>query len=158
MQSEGTDTFSNYIQLEIYQLVKNCEKCDKVCLSKYDISSSQSYTLMSIPQEGSLSMYEISKIMGIACSSMTRIVNPLVKKGLIQRGTDETDRRIVLINLTKKGLELQAELEKEFNTFFNYVYKNIKPGDLQAILNSMKKVNVAFAEAIKGYSDNSNME
>jgi DNA-binding MarR family transcriptional regulator len=66
------------------------------------LSSLQSYTLMSLPIEGSLSMYELSKRIGVTCSSMTRIVYPLVRKGLVDRGHDNEDRRIVQISLTKK--------------------------------------------------------
>ena len=151
MKSNELNTYANAIQNQIYQLIKNGEQCDKICLSQYKVTTSQSCTLLSLPQKGSLSMNELSEVMGIVCSSMTRIVDSLVKKKLVQRRIDDKDRRIVRVSLTKQGQELGVTLEKEFQIFFKSVLENIRDQELHVILDSMEKVNRAFLESFKNY-------
>lgn len=46
-------------------------------------------------------------------SNVSRLVEKLRKKELVQRHTSESDRRACDVAITKKGLDLLAELDKE---------------------------------------------
>lgn len=149
MSPDELNTFAITLQRQIYQLVKNHEHCDKVCLSQHGVTASQGYTLLSLPQEGHLSMNELSEAMGITCSTMTRIVDPLVNKKLVQRKTDDEDRRIVRVSLTGQGQELRLTLERELQDLFKYVLGGIQEDEFQNILYCIGKVNTAIAKACK---------
>lgn len=149
MNSNELNTFVIALQQQIYKLVKNNEQCDKVCLSQHGVTASQGYAVLTLPREGSLSMYELSEAIGITGSTMTRIVDPLVNKGLVQRKTDDEDRRIVRVSLTEQGRTLRLTLEKELQEFFKLVLGEIQDDELQTIVDSVKKVNMAFSEAFK---------
>lgn len=97
------NTFAADAQRLIYTLVKSYETCDRVCLTQFGVTSSQGYTLLALPRQGHLSMNELSEAMGVANSTMTRMVDQLVRKGLVQRRPDDEDRRMVQVRLSEQG-------------------------------------------------------
>lgn len=56
-------------------------------------------------------------------SDVSRIVDRLYKKGLLQRRTCERDKRLVDIVLSKKGKQLMKELESNVDQLDSYLHK-----------------------------------
>jgi DNA-binding MarR family transcriptional regulator len=52
---------------------------------------------------GALTMNELAEKMYLSISTVTRVVEELVKKGYVQREEDPADRRIRVIDLTDEG-------------------------------------------------------
>jgi DNA-binding MarR family transcriptional regulator len=61
---------------------------------------------------GITSMAEISRLMGVAPSTLVYVVDGLVKKNLVKRSKDPNDRRREPLLLTKKGSDLFAGIPK----------------------------------------------
>src|SRR5579863_9916256 len=61
---------------------------------------------------GVASMAEISRLMGVAPSTLVYVVDGLTKKKLVKRGKDPKDRRREPLLLEKKGFELFANSPK----------------------------------------------
>ena len=61
---------------------------------------------------GVTSMAEISRLMGVAPSTLVYVVDGLTKKKLVKRGKDPNDRRREPLLLEKKGAELFANSPK----------------------------------------------
>ena len=76
-------------------------------LKKYDISEVQFNVLRILkgkhPQQ--LSAGDINKSLISNTTDVTRVVDRLVKKGLVNRERPEENRRMVLISLTEEGLK-----------------------------------------------------
>ncbi|MEO0311463.1 MAG: hypothetical protein RIQ89_1120 [Bacteroidota bacterium] len=53
-------------------------------------------------------------------SDASRIVEKLVAKQLVERYTDEQDRRKCKVHITEKGLELLAAIDKREPEFYNF--------------------------------------
>jgi DNA-binding MarR family transcriptional regulator len=72
-----------------------------------------------------LSASEITNLLHITSSGGTHLFNPLEKAGYITRMQDPGDRRITLIGLTEKGIEitnaLLAEIHKQFSGLIDYL-------------------------------------
>jgi DNA-binding MarR family transcriptional regulator len=58
------------------------------------------------------SMAEISRLMGVAPSTLVYVVDGLVKKRLVKRGKDPNDRRREPLTLGKKGAVLFGQIPK----------------------------------------------
>lgn len=63
-------------------------------------------------------MSEISKHLQVTSPTATQLINELEGKGLVERQVDPTDRRAVLIRLTKQGEAVQQEAEDAFLSSF----------------------------------------
>ncbi len=68
-----------------------------------DISMAEIHTLEAVGLNRRQTMGEIAKCLHITVGTLTVAVNKLVKKGYLERFRVEDDRRVVQIDLTKKG-------------------------------------------------------
>ena len=149
--SSESDTFPVQVQRHVYHLVRLYQSCDRMCLAERGVGASQSYTLLSLPQEDSLGMNELSEAMGLANSTTTRIVDQLVRKGLVRRKTDAADRRVVKVALTPKGQDLRHALDKEQQDFFKQAFDEIPKGERPVIVRCLEQITSLVSKAIEDY-------
>ena len=148
---ESTSLILN-AQHKISRFIKNYELCDQLCAAQFNVTVSQSATLLALPQEGNLIMNEVSQAMDLATSTMTRMIDQLVEKGLVQRASDPDDRRIVRVELTPQGQQLRTNLEKEYLVFYDLVMNEIREDELEIILHVFDQINQAYEKAFQRYS------
>src|SRR5580692_11323667 len=79
----------------------------KKILDRYDITSQQ-FNILRILRgaHGPLSTLQIRERMLDKMSDSSRIVDRLIKKGLVKKNICKTDRRLVDVIITKKGKKL----------------------------------------------------
>ena len=98
------------------------ERDEKVCLG---LTISQCYTIEALARNGELSMKELSGEMGLAMSTMTRILDVLVREGFVSRGNSETDRRVVCVKLTTKGRNTAGRLKRCADNYLGTIFEGI---------------------------------
>ena len=59
-----------------------------------------------------LRIKQISEYLGVTRSAASQMIDPLVKKGLVDRQVDPKDRRIAYLSLTAKGIVIIKKLHK----------------------------------------------
>ena len=92
-----TRAFTNHVKALINQISQNFENYEQACVTYYGVTTSQGGTLLSFnPKEG-FTMNELSKAVSLDTSTMTRMIDQLVEKGLVHREADRRDRRVVLV-------------------------------------------------------------
>jgi DNA-binding MarR family transcriptional regulator len=79
-------------------------------VAPWGVSSAQCAILIYIAHGRGNRAADIARDYSYDTGSMTRMIDRLVKKGLIRRVPDETDRRAVLLELTAKGKKLTDQL------------------------------------------------
>jgi DNA-binding MarR family transcriptional regulator len=80
-------------------------------LSRIDLYPGQEYLLLNLwPQDG-LTHSEMAENLCVQPATVTRMLDRLVKAGLVQRRTDEDDQRISRVYLTEKGQEILQPIE-----------------------------------------------
>jgi DNA-binding MarR family transcriptional regulator len=62
--------------------------------------------------EGPLSMSHLAEELDVSVASMTGIVDRMVNRGLVERGDDPNDRRIVLVHPTAAGARIFEEIDE----------------------------------------------
>jgi DNA-binding MarR family transcriptional regulator len=73
------------------------------------ITLPQMHTLEILGQQSPLRMKELAATMGVTTGTLTVGIDRLEKQGLVERIPHETDRRSILVALTKPGRELYQE-------------------------------------------------
>ena len=76
----------------------------------FGLTVPQSGALRVLAQNGRLSSVELSRKLFVTPSNITGIIDRLEKKGFVKRVQKKGDRRIMLISLTRKGLEVGKSL------------------------------------------------
>ncbi|MCP3723496.1 MarR family transcriptional regulator [Paraburkholderia sp. CNPSo 3272] len=79
-------------------------------LKDLDITGQQMGILLSLKQGVATTPFELSKLLGIDTGLMTRMLDKLETKGLLERSRDADDRRVVNLNLTAKGMETATQI------------------------------------------------
>lgn len=117
--------------------------CEGVTFHQYMI-------LDAVAKEKELQMADLHKLLSVEKSTTTRLVNPLIKKGLLRRDKADHDSRAVKLTLTKAGRGPHKKVQACLTDFFQRVLGNVPEKQRSEVLESVK----IFIEAIK-YSTNS---
>lgn len=88
--------------------------------SLHDATIAMAHFLLNVDSHEGSSASDIAPALGMEPTSLSRIINSLEDKKLIQRLPDKKDTRRIRIVLTKKGKE-QKELAKQTVRSFNQV-------------------------------------
>jgi DNA-binding MarR family transcriptional regulator len=110
------------------------------------ISLAQCHALVEIGRAGSLSLIELSKLLDLDNSTMSRTVNNLVTGGMAERQADPNDRRYVTIRLTEKGIGAYNEIEENMTTYFENIFRAIPRDKQDQVLESLQILLNAISE------------
>jgi DNA-binding MarR family transcriptional regulator len=92
-----------------YQRFNALQRGEKRC---FGVTMSQCVALETLHREGPMPVRELAERMGLDTSTVTRLVDVLVRDGLVRRARDEAgDRRRVFVSLSESGRELVRRLE-----------------------------------------------
>ncbi len=115
---------------ELFQLMKRFPRPKLPQSSRHELTRSESEllaVLVMILADGKQAptVTEISSLLQITPAGVTHLLNPLEAAGFIERQPHPTDRRVVLIGLTAKGIEigegLIAEIQEKLIGLINHL-------------------------------------
>jgi DNA-binding MarR family transcriptional regulator len=116
MTKKHTETIDSKLKTA-WQLVSRMYNTEA---SLHDATIAMAHFLLNVDShEGSFAS-DIAPQLGMESTSLSRIISSLEEKKLILRKSDKTDKRKILITLTKKGID-QKELAKNTVRNFNHL-------------------------------------
>lgn len=102
------------------QLARGMVRHENNYLAKGVITLPQVWALRHLRGQRECSMRELAGFMKMGLSSVTGMVDRLVKQGLANRRRTEKDRRLVFVDITSKGRKVLGEiLEQRRETTLN---------------------------------------
>lgn len=117
------------------------EKNDTPCCG---VTLSQCHTLVEIGRREELSLGDLSEIMGLDKSTMSRTVNNLVTSDLVVRDLDAENRRYVKIQLTDKGRAVCCNIEENMDAYYLDIFNAIPKDKRESVLESLKLLSEAI--------------
>ena len=84
--------------------------------SRYNLSYPQYCILMKIDASGN-PMSDLAKILGLDKSTLTRNINVLINRKLVDKYQDQTDLRVYRVILTTKGEKIKTNLYNDLDNF-----------------------------------------
>jgi len=140
------NVFRKRVDFVLRQSWKNIEKMYNVEASKYDVTFSIGFTLISIDPENGSPSTSIGPIMGLESNSISRILNSMENKNLITRRPNPNDGRGIIISLTKLGLKKRQIVIEKIRHFKSRLRSRIDPTDLEAFHRVNSQVNEIIEE------------
>ena len=138
--------FRKRVDFVLRQSWKNIEKMYNVEASKYDVTFSIGFTLISIDPENGSPSTSIGPTMGLESNSISRILNSMENKNLITRRPNPNDGRGIIISLTKLGLKKRQIVIEKIRHFKSRLRSRIDPTDLEAFHRVNSQVNEIIEE------------
>ena len=110
------------------------------------LTMAQCHALVEIGRAKRISLVDLSGMIGLDTSTMSRTVNNLVTKKMAKRELDPNDRRYVTIQLTPAGDTHFREIESSMESYFGKIYEAIPEQD-------RAQVNKSLAILLKAIND-----
>lgn len=130
---------------QIVELIKKYQFRDRNQICCFGISVSQCYVLETLHTHGPLAMNELAKKMHLKISTMTRVVQQLVKKSYVRREEGLSDRRVRLIKLTKEGKAIYKKAWENIFESEKIILKGIPYQHKTVLIDVLRKLNQAVS-------------
>ena len=99
-----------------------------------------------LDDEGTLYVAEIGEKLRIHPPQMTRFIDHMVSKNLVQRETDTNDRRAINITLTSKGKSLLQQHDVMIKNALKEKLSDLTDEEIEDLQVSLRKVKDTFSK------------
>jgi DNA-binding MarR family transcriptional regulator len=140
LNNQNTELMEIFIGMA--QVTRCCRQDVAFCEG---VTFHQFMILDAVARKKELNMAELHTLLAVEKSTTTRLVNPLIKKGLLKRGKALHDSRAITLTLTDEGKETHQKVSLCLGGFFQKVTKNIPRDKKKQVLESIR----VFIRAIK---------
>lgn len=134
------DVFS--LVSELCQVVRFCRQGAMFCK---DVTFTQFLILDEVAKKENLKMLELHRILAVDKSTTTRLVNPLVRQGLIERKTSDHDSRAMNLRLTSEGRKVHRKVWLCLEGFVSAIEGQIPKKRMKPVYDAVK----LFVDAVK---------
>ena len=151
-KAESADVLLGYQGQRLQELIEEVVHCCKertVFLSKkFDIPEAELRCLMLFGEERYLTSKGISQKLDVAKSRVTKIINGLIQKRLVESIDDPKDARIKLIALTQKGQRKSKELSAIITDLHQKLLLEFEPEQRKMVISCLEVLRSSM-EAVK---------
>lgn len=104
------------------------------------------YTVLRVLEQGRMAPSRLAEHVVRTTGGMTKIVDRLERRGLVERVPDPADRRGVLVQLTEDGHELGAKASDAYSVGRDRIVARLSSKDRRAIEASLGRLVDVFEE------------
>jgi DNA-binding MarR family transcriptional regulator len=114
-------------------------------MKQYDVSPAQYNTLRILRGAGTagLACSEIAERMINHDPDITRMLDRLEKRGLVQRCRDQKDRRVITARITKEGLQLLQSMDAPLRDFLRQLLSRVGQTKLRSLVRLLDEVRAS---------------
>jgi DNA-binding MarR family transcriptional regulator len=138
------DYQSRQFQLLIARLFQCCQERMQYQSERFGLPDAELRCLTLFEEERYLTAKTIAYKMNVVKSRVTKIIEGLIRKGLVQRIKDPEDSRIRLISLTPKGQKKLLEVGDFQTTLLNEVLRQIAPEQRKTMLTNLELLKASM--------------
>ena len=114
------------------QFLIDLQSLFRTSTKKLNVTLSQITLISSIPIDG-ITMSTLSHRIGVDNSTLTRLIDILIRNKIVRKIKNPKDSRSFIILLTKNGEKLQYKIEQEIDRFGSKLYNKIPIEDQDEI-------------------------
>ena len=124
----------------IYLTAQDMRNFAEKILSPFDLTIEQFHLLKNLSCDTGMTQREIGEIASKTPANMTRILDRLESKSLVQRESDPNDRRAVQVFLTETGKKMTEKVFGVFESFSEDLVNGISKTNQDVVKKSLKKI------------------
>jgi len=76
----------------------------------------------------------------VSDGATTQVTAPLIREGLVRRGADPNDGRVVIFSLTKKGEKIFAEMAGEHRAWIDDAFAQLSPARMKMLRRLLSEI------------------
>ncbi len=129
------------------ELERNLENMNRSDCCQCSVNTLQCFLVVEIGRRPGINVKELSEMLKMDKSGISRSVEELVQKGFVSREPSKTDRRSVVLKLTSDGKKRFNKIEKDMDDKFRAVFEKIDEDKRDQVLEALKIYNEACIKA-----------
>jgi len=104
---------------------------------KYKINGLEMEIIQLIEIEGRKKMKEIGNYFNVKLSTLTSIIDKIEKQRLVKRVNSSNDRRVVYLEVTKKGQKLYQDYTEHVKAISNMLQSEMDSNEISALISGL---------------------
>jgi DNA-binding MarR family transcriptional regulator len=149
MESDMTKKTAELAERNIHSLHFKLVCLTKPLLSERGLTPPRARVLMQIMRKQPANMSALNLPLNITRSTLTSLVDSLVRDGFVERYRGETDRRKVYLTVTKCGADLLEEMHSCARTYLEESLKGLTREERESLLRSLETINGRLEEIMQ---------
>ena len=121
------------------------ESLQEECLEPLELTFVE-YTVLRVLEDGEKSPSRLAEYVVRTTGGMTKIVDRLERRGLVQRVPDPADRRGVLVALTAEGRQLGTKASDAYSVGRDRIIRRFRVADRKAVEAGLDQLITAFED------------
>lgn len=134
----------NKLLVQLFNDILHIEEKELKNTKFIDLSITEIHTIEAVGKKGNRTMGEIAHDLRITVGTLTSAINRLIKKGYVERRRIEEDRRVVIVNLTKKGQEVFDTHSVFHKEMIGAILEEFENEDLDVLIKVLDKASKFF--------------
>ncbi len=147
-----TKTSQDHVLIQVTTALTQAARAYKAAADKlsaqFGLSQATAWPAVVIGRHGKdgIRPGSLAETLGLEASSVVRVIDHLIKKGLVERHEDPNDRRARILHLTADGKQRVAKIEEALIPFRRKMLENAEPSDLDACLRVINALSTSIKE------------
>ncbi|MCE5284474.1 MAG: MarR family transcriptional regulator [Pelosinus sp.] len=129
---------SQRLRENIRMLVRKLGLLDKDEAVCSGLTLTQSHVLVEVGRKTDMSVNDLAELLNLDKSTVSRVVEQLVKNNLLLRKAHECDRRFVTLELTDQGSQLYKSTEARMKEYYAGVLECLPAETQQQVIESLE--------------------
>lgn len=133
---------TNQLIIDLAKLQSNIQKQVGYSLSPHGIGLSDYFVLHELYQAPLHKMRrsDLAEKIGLSPSGVTRLLNPLEKIGLVEKGVNPRDARVSLVAITDTGKQIYKEASMTFTNASSVLFENLNDKQLAKLADLLNTI------------------
>ena len=129
------------------RLMRHMMTQDRNYLARGLITLPQLWVLHQVAERQTCTMHMLAQTLELKSSTVTGLADRLVKLGLLKRCNSQTDRRVVLAEITPKGRKILEHMNAERHKSIIHMFQHVSQKERIAYLDIIEKILKALSAA-----------
>ncbi|WP_342620927.1 MarR family transcriptional regulator [Rhodoferax sp. GW822-FHT02A01] len=140
---------NNRLFFRLFQVANTLHTKGTQAIEEFGVTTQQWSVLgaLSRPQaEEGMSINDLSRLLLVSRQNLTGVLSRLERDGLIERATNEEDRRSRKVKLSKQGQALWLKLQDPIHQFYDKALKDLSFDDRLAFIHYFTKLQTNMSK------------
>ncbi len=138
-----------FIGYRVYMAQRALARSLDLTLAPFGLTAGQWNALNQLDEHGDMTQKKLAEILKKEPATVARLLDRLVKRGLVKRAPHPEDRRANIVGITPPAVELLNEIEPYVVARADQIAEGISDDDLDTffdVLNVVRKNAIRFSE------------
>ena len=128
------------ILISLRRITRAIDLHSRHLMKEAGLTAPQLVVLHALKSDGEMSPSHLAKTVSLSQATVTSIVDRLVKADLVVRNKSDQDRRVVMLGLTPKGLEMTVNAPELLQAGFTREFAKLESWERHMLISSLQRI------------------